>query len=696
VSSVDPDPDATPEVDACAGLDEAQARAVTAPESLLAIIAGAGSGKTTVLTRRIAHRIASGAADGRHTMAITFTRQAARELRVRLRALGARDGVTAGTFHAVAYGLLRLRWSDLNRRPPVLVTHRQRLIEELLPGSPRGRPGGRGATAAISPSDVLAEIDWARARMITPDGYAGAAEAARRRAPIPFEAVAEVFAGYEQLKRTRGVIDFDDLPARLVSELERSPDFAAATQWRFRHLFVDEFQDVNPLQHALLEALRGGRPDLTIVGDPQQAIYGWNGADPRLLEEVERTYPGVRVIRLDRNYRCTPTIVAAGGRALAVDGIAPTAVATRPDGPPVRVVAADDELDEARRIAAEVRQLRRPGGRWSALAVLARTNAQLPAIARALEDVAVPHRITATERANRRSDDPLIAQLLSDAAALRSANELSAWAIDLASGEPDADGDVVAPPAQHVQLASSVRAYLAEMSAGGNERARVDGRGFAEWRQVAEAGDQHMGDAVELVTFHAAKGREWRCVVLSGMEEGLVPHFAARTATARREEIRLAYVAATRAADELVLTWAAERDGRACEASELVEALTGGDAAPAEGEPHVESNELALFDDPRPSSRRTADAERERDPLAVALGEWRQRAAAASGLPPQAVCTDEALAAVAALRPTSIEELAEIDGIGPMAARRLGPRLLAVIGTVHAGEGAHDRTATHP
>ncbi len=110
-----------------------------------------------------------------------------------------------------------------------------------------------------------------------------------------------------------------------------------------------------------------------------------------------------------------------------------------------------------------------------------------------------------------------------------------------------------------------MRTYLAEVANGGNERARVDGRAFVEWRQVAEATDPHFGDAVELLTFHAAKGREWRCVVLAGMEDGLVPHFAARTPAARREEVRLAYVAATRAADELVLSRAPRRrDGRAC------------------------------------------------------------------------------------------------------------------------------------
>ena len=152
------------------GLDAAQAAAVTTPSPLLAVIAGAGSGKTSVLTRRVAHRVATGLADAQHTMVLTFTRQAAGELRRRLRTLGLRDTVAAGTFHAMALGFLRQHWADSNRPPPTVVNDRARLVAEVL-----------SARTTSRPADVSAEIDWARARLVPADQFVEAAKSARRR-----------------------------------------------------------------------------------------------------------------------------------------------------------------------------------------------------------------------------------------------------------------------------------------------------------------------------------------------------------------------------------------------------------------------------------------------------------------------------------------------------------------------------------
>ncbi len=123
---------------------------------------------------------------------------------------------------------------------------------------------------------------------------------------------------YETLKRRRGVIDFDDVLSHTIRELEHSTDFADALRWRFRHVLVDEAQDLNPLQHRLVDLLRAGRDDLFLVGDPSQAIYGFNGADPTLLVDVENRFPGIEIIRLPMNHRCTPQIVQAGLHVLAV------------------------------------------------------------------------------------------------------------------------------------------------------------------------------------------------------------------------------------------------------------------------------------------------------------------------------------------------------------------------------------------
>ena len=171
---------------------------------------------------------------------------------------------------------------------------------------------------------MTAEIDWARAQRAAPEAYRrAAAEAGRRTHAAPAQ-VADVFARYEHLKNQRRLVDFDDLLSLARTEVERDPGYAAAIRWRFRHLFVDEFQDVNPLQHALLEAWRGGRADLCVVGDPHQAIYGWNGADGRWLESFAEHHPGATVLRLRHSHRSSPQIVALGHAVLtgAADGSA--------------------------------------------------------------------------------------------------------------------------------------------------------------------------------------------------------------------------------------------------------------------------------------------------------------------------------------------------------------------------------------
>jgi DNA helicase-2/ATP-dependent DNA helicase PcrA len=261
------------------GLNPAQRRAVITDAAPLAILAGAGSGKTRVLTRRIAYRVHKGTAEARHVLALTFTRKAAGELTTRLRSLGVRDGIVAGTFHAVAYGQLRRRWADRGEPEPALLDRKVRLIVPLLPRRAEG--GGRGLQAA----DVAAEIEWAKARMVTPERYAAEAAAAGRTPPAAPDLIAALFDRYETEKRRRGVVDFDDLLLRCAEALDDDREFAASQRWRFRHLFVDEFQDVNPVQCRLLDGWRGERPDLCVVGDPNQAIYAWNGADPRFLTE---------------------------------------------------------------------------------------------------------------------------------------------------------------------------------------------------------------------------------------------------------------------------------------------------------------------------------------------------------------------------------------------------------------------------
>ncbi len=370
------------------GLNEAQRRAVTTEGAPLCIVAGAGSGKTRVLTRRIGFRCLTGSIDPRHVLAVTFTRKAGGELRSRLRRLGLRQEVTAGTFHALAYAQLRLLWSERGTTPPALLERKAGLLARIGPG------GGR-STAAV----LAGEIEWAKARIIAPSGYAAAATAAGRRPPVSLDEMTAVFRRYEEEKRRRGLVDFDDLLWQCIEQLEHDTELAAAQRWRFRHLFVDEFQDANPLQHRLLEAWRGDRLDLCVVGDPNQAIYGWNGADPGLLTGFGERFPGAEVVVLDLNYRSTPEIVATANAVLrwteaGATGIGLTRLrATRPEGRiPVELVHPTDRL-EAHSVARSVLDRHGPGVPWSHQAVLCRTNAQTVLLEEALKEIGVPYRV---------------------------------------------------------------------------------------------------------------------------------------------------------------------------------------------------------------------------------------------------------------------------------------------------------------
>ena len=633
------------------GLDSAQRRAVTTTAHPLAIIAPAGSGKTTVLTRRIAHRVATGTADADHVVALTFTRQAATELRNRLWRLDVRGtGLRVGTFHAVAHGLLRQRWADQSRRAPTLLAANRRLIAEVL--GARTSPDEIGAIAT--------ELEWSRATLVAPERYAEMARRTGRKPSVAPDRVAACLVDYAALKRRKGVVDFDDLLADCAAELRRDPAYAAGVRWRFRHLFVDEFQDLNPLQHALLEAWRGDRPDICVVGDPRQAIYGWNGSNPALLERVEETLPGVTIVRLRNNYRCSPQVVAAAASVLTRAGTDDDTISTRTDGPVVEFAGARDEGAEAELIARRVRGMRPAGGRWASIGVLARTNAQLPTIAQALERVGIPTSIIGA--AGRTYIDPSAAGLLDDARQIRRTAALLAWATDLAEGIDEAP-----PRPIEASMSAAVRRFVGEIPDG-------DGVAFADWYLLG-AGESDSTDAVELLTFHAAKGREWRAVVVTGVERDLVPHYSARSAEARAEEARLAHVAFSRAGHELVVTWARERNGRTTGPSPLIDdSAQPSDLTTVFIAPPVRP----IVADPAASARRM---------MLESLRSWRLRAARAANLPATGICSDAALVTLATERPSTLDEVIMLAGLGPSMARHLGPRMLAAIDAARAEAG---------
>ncbi len=678
-------------------LDDDQRRAVTTAAAPLCIVAPAGSGKTRVLTRRIARRVADGDADPRRVLALTFTRQAAAELGARLARAGLRDPVTAGTFHAVAYATLRARWADRRQSPPVLLERSTQLLTDIVPS------GGRGSRAAILRA-VAGEIEWAQARMIAPDAYPDAAFRARRRTGLPAATVAQAFAGYLRAKHDSGLVDFDDLLALCAHALEQDERFAAAQRWRFRHLFVDELQDANPLQLRLLEAWRAGRDDVCGVGDPRQAIYGFNGSDPGFLQRIERHWLGVEVIELRHSYRSTPQILAAATAVLGAQAAsAAGGVATRGDGDAVSVQGHADDRAEALALARGVRLARRPGRPWADQAILVRTHAQMPLIAEALRAEHIPHR-AAGETVTA---DPAVRAVLDR---LRGTpGPLGRALVDLSLDGQSAGAGTESPgssgPGRDRHTPADTEAALALVADLGAEFGRLapdaDGEAFVRWLLASSRPEPASArrDEVTLATFHAAKGLEWPIVHLAGFEEGLVPIAHARTSAARAEEVRLAHVAMTRAAEVLRVHWASRRTlgGKQVERtrSSLLDTLapTGSADAPspsAEAGPDRDDASASAIEVARRSladaaARKDAEPARGRpgppDPMQLAsLRRWRASAARGASVDAEAVLRDDVLVRVARQRPTDVDSLGRIPGVGPVLARRLGPGLLAALG----------------
>lgn len=626
--------------DLLADLDDQQRKAVTTPSTLVAVIAAAGSGKTRVLTRRIAHRIATGSAHGRHTLALTFTRQAAGELRRRLRASGLRDFVEAGTFHAVALDLLQQRWQDSGRRALTILNDRDRLLGEAVGDVPIGTASN--------------ERTWTAARGIAPADYVGVARDAGRNVGAAPARIGEALVAYEALKRRRGVIDLDDLLPLLEQELRDDGAFARAIRWRFRHVLVDEAQDLNPVQHRVLQHIVGERRDLYLVGDPAQAIYGFNGSDPTLLIDVDRHFLGVEIIELPTNHRCTPQIVRAAMHVLAATDHSVTSVSSRVDGPAVSVTVVDDDDTEARLIADAVARLDRSLVASGAVAVLARTHRQLTAI-----ESALGRRSVRVRRPALIAGSPL-AGAVRTAALLGSPSQLRGWAHDALERPPTSMPGPVADLEQaERRVAGAVLDCL-------REQPMADGTALRSWiATTSPFEDSAVTSGVDLLTFHAAKGREWHTVVVSGVETGLVPHRSATTIDAKGEEARLLHVAFTRASDRLIVTRAERRRGYARAASPFIAGLDT-TTPPAVAPPTEVLENVGAHSDPVAARL-------------DALSAWRDRSAWAAALLPAQVLSDDELTALARTPPSNARDVSDLTGHGPIASSRLFASVRSVL-----------------
>jgi len=541
-----------------AGLDPEQRQVALAARGPVCVLAGAGTGKTRAITYRIAYAALSGTVDPAHVLALTFTVRAAGELRGRLRQLGVGQ-VRASTFHAAALRQLNYFWPRVvGGRPPQLIDSKAGLVREA---AKRARVRLDGTPGALA--DTAAEIEWAKVIQVRPDGYPAAAAAAGRSAVAGADNLAAVFAAYEELRRERHLIDFESVLELTAAILIDSRVAAGQVHDIFRHFVVDEYQDVNPLQKLLLEAWLGDRDDLCVVGDPNQVIYSFTGATSTYLTGFTAEFPAATMVRLVRDYRSTPQVVAVANQL--VRSASPLA-AQRPPGPRPVLIEYPDDAAEAAGLAHRVRTLMTAGVPAREIAILVRVNADTERFELALAEAGLPYVIRGTERFY---DRPVVRQAL---VLLRGAAR-GAAAGDSSDSLPDSVRHVLTGigltprPPSALRGAASVRenweslaaiAQLADdMHAAGPEATLADFS--AELTMRADLGQAPAVDGVTLASMHAAKGLEWDAVLLPGLVEGLMPIVHARTAEALEEERRLLYVAVTRAREHLCLSWSSAR-----------------------------------------------------------------------------------------------------------------------------------------
>jgi DNA helicase-2/ATP-dependent DNA helicase PcrA len=589
----------------------------------LLIVAGAGSGKTRVLTRRIAHLLATGDAAPWGILAITFTNKAADEMRSRVVDLigGAAEKMWVSTFHSACLRILRMNGDRLGYRSGFTVyddTDSRRLVEMITAelGFDQKRLPSRAVQAVISQAkSELVDFETFRA-----DAQNG---------PDPFrKRIADVYTQYQQRLHAANAMDFDDLLMVTANLLQAADDVREKFQERFQHILVDEFQDTNHAQNEIVKLLGEAHGNVCVVGDSDQSVYRWRGADIRNILEFERAFPNVTTILLEQNFRSTQTILDAANAVIANNvGRQPKELFTVGDtGGPVKRYRAEDERDEANWVSSEILRVHASEGlSWGDIAVFYRTNAQSLPLETSMKFSGIPYKVVggakfydrreikdvlAYIRVLANPDDEVSARRIvnvpkrgiGDASVAR----LAAWAqvegvpfsaaIDRAedaglSGKALKGAEQLAKtlgelrplvdtinPADFVQLVADRTGYLAELVAEHTHEA--DGRienlaelatqagdfddvmGFLETVALVADSDELESDGtkVSLMTLHTAKGLEYPAVFVVGLEEGIFPHFRALSEpTELEEERRLFYVGITRARQHLAISHAWSR-----------------------------------------------------------------------------------------------------------------------------------------
>lgn len=373
------------------GLNEAQRTAVEADDGPLLILAGAGSGKTKTLTHRIGYLIGEKQVWPNEILAVTFTNKAAREMRERLAALLGQTNSRGfmpwmGTFHGICVRLLRQDGGTIGIESNFVIYNeddRQGLIKQAMKD--------QGVTdKQIKPRAVSSAISAAKNDMLSPEDYEAAAN-------YPFQqSVAKLYSQYEKLRKTAGALDFDDLLLEVVRLFNEQPEVRDRWRQQFRHILIDEYQDTNAAQYAIVKSLVGPERNICVVGDDWQSIYSWRGADFRNILNFERDFPGALVVKLEQNYRSTGAILEAAHNVISKNTERTDKTLWTSEGPgePVQVHELYDESEEARLVASRISAQTAIGAREpNEFAVLYRTNAQSYTMERALLQARVPYQI---------------------------------------------------------------------------------------------------------------------------------------------------------------------------------------------------------------------------------------------------------------------------------------------------------------
>ncbi|TMK91780.1 MAG: ATP-dependent DNA helicase UvrD2 [Actinobacteria bacterium] len=606
-------------------LNPEQRRAAEAVRGPVCILAGAGSGKTTTITRRIANQVATHTFAPTQILAVTFTDKAAGELRARLAALGA-PGVTARTFHSAALAQLRHFAPDRIGRILASKALLLRQIGNTLPGAYRFRPAG----------DLATEVEWAKNRRLTLETYRAALAEAEHDPPIPPDLMARVFREYERRKAAADLVDFEDILA-LAIDLYDEDDWALGTfRERYRAFTVDEYQDVNLLQQTLLDRWLGASDELCAVGDDYQSIYSFTGATPEYLLALPRRFPHATVVRLEENYRSSPEVLELTNRLVPrLGGAEKVLRATRPSGPPPDLRGFSGPDEEAAFLAECVRALAEEGVPLEEMAVLFRTNARSADFEATLHAAGIPFQ--GASLLAREGARGLLKRLRGASGPAEKVVRRVAQELGWVPYPPEGLGEREQTRQSDLARIVAVAEGLDDVSELETELERLFGSGAAR--------------GVHLLTLHRAKGLEFDAVFLPRLEAGELPIRQAKSEAAVSEERRLLYVGMTRARRHLALTWA--------------------------GRPSRFLAELGAETAPSREHRRLR--EEDLPPAGRALKAWRLERARADAVPAYVVFDDRTLEEIVRRAPASTSELAAVPGIGPARLERYGAEVLAVL-----------------